>query len=131
MVCGSGPETRTNTWAPRIDPSGAGSKLVSRIVRYAAALRSVNLTPELLPAGGYRAATVARVAMKAVLTLPPRYREPIVLFYFQEMDVSETARILGIPEGTLKARLHRARELLRRKATASRESRAPRAPRDE
>ena len=53
---------------------------------------------------------------RAVLTLPPRYREPIVLFYFQEMDVSETARILGIPEGTLKARLHRGRELLKRKA---------------
>jgi 1-acyl-sn-glycerol-3-phosphate acyltransferase len=44
-------------------------KLVSRIVRYTAALRNVNLTPELLPASGYRAATVARVAMKAVLTL--------------------------------------------------------------
>jgi 1-acyl-sn-glycerol-3-phosphate acyltransferase len=44
-------------------------KLVSRIVRYTAALRNVNLTPELLPAGGYRAATVVRVAVKAVLTL--------------------------------------------------------------
>jgi RNA polymerase sigma-70 factor (ECF subfamily) len=58
----------------------------------------------------------ADAVRRAVLTLPPRYREPIVLFYFQEMDVSETARILGIPEGTLKARLHRGRELLKRKA---------------
>ena len=44
-------------------------KLVSRIVRYNAALRNANLTPELLPAGGYKVATVVRVAVKAVLTL--------------------------------------------------------------
>ena len=44
-------------------------KLVSRIVRYTAALHNANLTPELLPAGGYKAATVARVAAKALLTL--------------------------------------------------------------
>ena len=29
------------------------------------------------------------------------YREPIVLYYFQEMDLAETARILAMPEGTL------------------------------
>ena len=44
-------------------------RLSSRITRYAAALRNVNLTPELIPAGGFRAATVARVATKAVFTL--------------------------------------------------------------
>jgi DNA-directed RNA polymerase specialized sigma24 family protein len=38
-------------------------------------------------------------------TLPVNYREPIVLYYFQKMDLAETARILAIPEGTLKARL--------------------------
>jgi RNA polymerase sigma-70 factor (ECF subfamily) len=50
---------------------------------------------------------------RAVLALPPRYREPVVLFYFQEMDVAAAARTLGMPEGTLKARLSRARALLR------------------
>jgi RNA polymerase sigma-70 factor (ECF subfamily) len=58
----------------------------------------------------------ASAVRQAVLTLPRRYREPIVLFYFQHMDVAETARILGVPEGTLKARLHRGRELLKRKS---------------
>jgi RNA polymerase sigma-70 factor (ECF subfamily) len=52
---------------------------------------------------------------RAVLLLPPRYRDAIVVFYFQERDLAESARILGIAEGTLKARLHRARELLRRR----------------
>jgi len=52
------------------------------------------------------------VLRQLVQTLPPRYRDPIVLYYFNEMNVSETARVLGIPEGTLKARLARGRALL-------------------
>jgi RNA polymerase sigma-70 factor (ECF subfamily) len=50
-----------------------------------------------------------------VLTLPPKYRESLLLFYFQEMDVPAAARSLGIAEGTLKARLSRGRDMLRRK----------------
>jgi len=49
---------------------------------------------------------------RAVLALPMRYREPVILFYFHEMDVAAAARTLRIPEGTVKARLSRARSLL-------------------
>jgi RNA polymerase sigma-70 factor (ECF subfamily) len=52
---------------------------------------------------------------RAVLALPMRYREPVLLFYFHEMDVSAAARTMGLPEGTVKARLSRARELLKRR----------------
>jgi RNA polymerase sigma-70 factor (ECF subfamily) len=52
---------------------------------------------------------------RAVMALPLRYREPVVLFYFHEMDVAAAAQIMGLPEGTLKARLSRARALLRRR----------------
>ena len=55
------------------------------------------------------------VLRRAVLALPLRYREPVVLFYFQEMDVAAAAHTLGLPEGTLKARLSRARALLRQR----------------
>ncbi len=55
---------------------------------------------------------------RAVLTLPKRYREPVVLFYFDEMDVAAAALTMGLPEGTLKARLSRARALLRRRFPA-------------
>ena len=50
---------------------------------------------------------------RAVLALPQRYREPVVLFYFHEMDLAAAARTMGLPEGTMKARLSRARALLR------------------
>jgi RNA polymerase sigma-70 factor (ECF subfamily) len=52
---------------------------------------------------------------RAVLALPHRYREPMVLFYFHEMDVAAAARTMGLPEGTMKARLSRGRELLRKR----------------
>jgi RNA polymerase sigma-70 factor (ECF subfamily) len=50
---------------------------------------------------------------RAVLALPQRYREAVVLFYFHEMDVAATARTMHLPEGTVKARLARARALLK------------------
>jgi len=48
----------------------------------------------------------------AVDTLPEKYREALICFYFQEMDLSAAAGGLGIAEGTLKARLFRGRKLL-------------------
>jgi RNA polymerase sigma-70 factor (ECF subfamily) len=52
---------------------------------------------------------------QAVQTLPARYREPLTLFYFHEMNVAAAAQSLGLPEGTIKARLSRGRAMLRRK----------------
>jgi RNA polymerase sigma-70 factor (ECF subfamily) len=52
---------------------------------------------------------------RAVGALPPKYREALILFYFHDMDVPATARSLGLPEGTVKARLFRGREILRGK----------------
>ncbi len=54
---------------------------------------------------------------RMVRTLPQRYREAVILFYFLDQNVYEAAKILGIPEGTLKARLHRGRVLLRGRMT--------------
>ena len=52
---------------------------------------------------------------RAVLALPPRYRDAIIVFYFREMDLKEAAAILNVPEGTVKSWLHRGRELLKDK----------------
>ena len=58
------------------------------------------------------AAERAAVVRRAVAALPARYRDAVVLFYFHEQSLQETTEILGVREGTLKARLHRARKLL-------------------
>jgi RNA polymerase sigma-70 factor (ECF subfamily) len=52
---------------------------------------------------------------RAVGALPAKYREALTLFYFHDMDIGTAARSLGLPEGTVKARLFRGREILRSK----------------
>ena len=45
--------------------------------------------------------------------LPEKLRLPLVLYYLEGFSVQETARALGLPEGTVKFRLHQARKALR------------------
>ena len=45
----------------------------------------------------------------AIDQLPEKLRLTIILFYFQDMDIEKTAQTLGIPTGTVKSRLHKAR----------------------
>lgn len=49
---------------------------------------------------------------RAVLALPERYREVVVLCDLQELSYAETAEVLGCAVGTVRSRLHRARALL-------------------
>lgn len=44
--------------------------------------------------------------------LPERYRRPTVLFYYEDRSVAEVATQLGLPEGTVKTNLFRARAAL-------------------
>lgn len=50
---------------------------------------------------------------EAVRRLPEKYSTVVILHYFRGYDVRELSRILKIPEGTVKYRLHQARELLK------------------
>ena len=49
---------------------------------------------------------------QAVLSLPGRYREVIVLYYYEDMTMREIAEALRIPINTVSTRLRRARALL-------------------
>jgi RNA polymerase sigma-70 factor (ECF subfamily) len=55
---------------------------------------------------------------KAVLALPPAYREVLVLCDLHERDYAEAASALGCAVGTVRSRLHRARALLAEKMRA-------------
>jgi len=50
----------------------------------------------------------------AVEALPPLQREAVVLFEYQEMSLADIAGVCEVDVGTVKSRLHRARERLRR-----------------
>ena len=50
---------------------------------------------------------------RAIDALPEKLRVTVILFYFREMDVNQTAQTLGIPAGTVKSRLNKARKQLK------------------
>jgi RNA polymerase sigma-70 factor (ECF subfamily) len=70
------------------------------------------------------AAVAAQVAglehLGALLAaLPERYRVPIVLRHVDDLSYAELAEVLGRPEGTLKAQVHRGLALLRAAAAGT------------
>ena len=50
----------------------------------------------------------------AVMAMKPRYKEVILLFYYQDMKISDIAQALDAPESTISVRLKRAREILKK-----------------
>jgi len=57
---------------------------------------------------------------KAIYSLPLKYREVLVLRHLQDLSYIEIANILKLPQGTVKIRLYRAREQLRKILETSR-----------
>lgn len=64
----------------------------------------------------------------AVLALPTRYREVVVLCDLQEMSYIEAAEVLGCAVGTVRSRLHRGRALLIEKLRPTCEEQASETP---
>ena len=62
----------------------------------------------------------AQAIQQAIYSLPLKYREVIVLRHLQDLSYIEIASILKIPSGTVKIRLYRAREQLRKILETSR-----------
>ncbi|MCH2187551.1 sigma-70 family RNA polymerase sigma factor [Myxococcota bacterium] len=56
----------------------------------------------------------ARV-QEALLQLPDSLRLPVVLYEIESLAYGEIASVLGLAEGTVKSRIHRARQVLRTK----------------
>lgn len=56
---------------------------------------------------------------KALLELPCRYQNTLALFYLEDLPIKSISEILGVEQGTVKARLSRGRELLRAKLDSS------------
>jgi RNA polymerase sigma-70 factor (ECF subfamily) len=57
----------------------------------------------------------AGLVWKAVLALPPHYREVVVLCELESLSYGAAAAALDVAVGTVRSRLHRARELLAEK----------------
>jgi RNA polymerase sigma-70 factor (ECF subfamily) len=60
---------------------------------------------------------------RAVMALPRRYREVVLLCDLEELDYADAAVVLGCPIGTVRSRMHRARALLFEKLNQDRNPR--------
>lgn len=72
------------------------------------------VSPHAGPAESAERSEVSRAVVDALLTLPERFRLPLGLKELEGFSVAEVARILGIPEGTVKSRLSVGRTRLAR-----------------
>lgn len=55
-----------------------------------------------------------RQLRQAVNRLEDKYRIPVCLYYMEELQVADVAKILKLPKGTIKSRLYKAREILKK-----------------
>ena len=66
------------------------------------------------PADGVETRERSALVRGALSEIDPRYREAIFLVYVEGRKVDEVSRTLGVPEGTVKTRLMRGRDALRK-----------------
>lgn len=52
---------------------------------------------------------------KTIMTLPVKYREIIILYYYHDLDSREISTLLSINVSTVRTRLTRGRDLLKRR----------------
>lgn len=55
----------------------------------------------------------SELLLEAILALPLKYREVVILYYYNEENTAMIAQTLHIPIGTVKTRLQKARQLLK------------------
>ena len=114
-------EFKFSTWIYKIAHNAAIDHLRRHAVRGQAlvagedcerrevALKSLRLTPEQESEKKERCSEIEAV----VQTLPAGYRELIVLRHSHDLSYDEIAEVTGLPLGTVKNRLFRAREAMR------------------
>jgi RNA polymerase sigma-70 factor (ECF subfamily) len=70
------------------------------------------------PAAGAERKDLGRALEKAIATLRPEYREAVLMFYSEGASYQEICEVTGLPMGTVKTNLHRARKQLAQEMTA-------------
>lgn len=95
-------------WLMRIAVNTCRSMLRSREYRQYAN----NVNPDDVPEPSVDAEIPDSTVYNAVRSLPDKYREVVILHYYQNFSTQELSLILHIPQASIRTRLHRARRLL-------------------
>jgi RNA polymerase sigma-70 factor (ECF subfamily) len=86
--------------------------------RDASGLEPADLNPSTEPSFGLEVSDRQRLVQQALGELSEEFRAAIVLKEIEQMSYEEIAEVVGIPLGTVRSRIHRARMELRQKLAA-------------
>ncbi|MDP9151931.1 MAG: sigma-70 family RNA polymerase sigma factor [Myxococcota bacterium] len=118
-------ESKLSTWIYRIAINLCKNRLKYLRVRRAGEQEPLETVEEQAPLESRSAARIAgpdevaagrqveSVVRASILALEPSFRECLVLRDVEDLSYEEIADITGLPEGTVKSRIHRARGQLR------------------
>jgi RNA polymerase sigma factor (sigma-70 family) len=109
-------ESSYKTWVYRITVNLCKDKLRSWsfknivLTEFFLKTKSTNKSPEMELVG----LEDKRIISEKILSLPIKYREVIILYYYEEMSYNQISDLLNVSLQTIKSRLHRARLLLKK-----------------
>lgn len=88
---------------------------VCRDIRRTRWFRHVDMRRALeeIPQGMASALPEDRTLLLDIMQLPDKYKQPILLYYYQDMTIEETAEVLGASKSTIHNRLKKAEGMLR------------------
>jgi RNA polymerase sigma-70 factor (ECF subfamily) len=113
LIGGFRGRSRFSTWLYRVTANVCYDELARRKRRGEVALEAHHLSERTEgPAPLARDEVLARVRDR-VAELPENYATVLTLYYLHDIPYEEIARTLGVPEGTVKTWMHRARKALR------------------
>ena len=130
-------DAQFRTWVLSIARNEALGRLRKRDIRREESLeaasedQSGDFTPAILtswreiPTEALEQKELGAILRKAIEGLPEIYRNIVLLRDIEEMDIRETAAALGISEGAVKVRLHRARGMLQKELAPQLKAFAP------
>jgi RNA polymerase sigma-70 factor (ECF subfamily) len=99
-----------STWLYTISRNACLSQIRKRRPQVSLDDPQVQLDPEVAALAAPSTEQPATASVARMLdSLPARYREVVTLFYMEDRSCEQTATALGLPVGTVKALLHRAR----------------------
>lgn len=104
-------ESSVKTWLSRIAVNTCRDQLRSGWLKM---LRRSKPLEEVTDLAAPRPGPEAVAVREATLALGGKYREVIVLYYYEGMQIQEIANVLNLPENTVSTRLRQARAQLGR-----------------
>ena len=102
-------DSSEKTWLMRIGVNVCRDMKRTRWFRYV----DRRVTPELLPDAAAQTEDDHEDLSQAIVLLPDKYREVILLHYYQNMNLRDIGQALGLAPSSVSNRLKKAREKLR------------------